>query len=120
MESVSLPEASGGGSLIDRDGHVLTNYHVIESGNRIDVYLPNGRATRARIVGTAPSMDLALLRATLTTSFDPLLRRASKECTTATFVGTWHEWTLTVELQSDDDAVEPLTLGDSKALEVGQ
>ena len=58
-------QAVGSGFLIDTQGHVLTNYHVIEFSNAIDVYLPAGRRTSARLVGTAPGMDLALLEVDL-------------------------------------------------------
>ena len=47
-------EGTGSGFLVDEDGHVLTNYHVVGSANRIEVYLPGGRMAVARVVGTAP------------------------------------------------------------------
>jgi S1-C subfamily serine protease len=53
------------GFVIDRDGNVLTNYHVIEDVVHIDVYLPGGRRTAGRLIGTAPSLDLAVLRVDL-------------------------------------------------------
>lgn len=54
-------ESTGTGFLIDDSDHVLTNYHVIDSANRIEVYLPGGSMSVARVVGTAPTLDLALL-----------------------------------------------------------
>lgn len=55
-------QGSGSGFVIDRDGYVLTNYHVIESADRITVTLADGRAFRADVVGTDPAIDVALLR----------------------------------------------------------
>jgi serine protease Do len=55
-------QGSGSGFVIDRDGFVLTNYHVIESADRITVTLSDGRSFRAEVVGTDPAIDVALLR----------------------------------------------------------
>lgn len=55
-------QGSGSGFLIDSEGLVLTNYHVIEAADRISVTLADGRAFRAEIVGTDPAIDVALLR----------------------------------------------------------
>src|SRR3990172_12671112 len=55
-------ESTGSGFLVDDGGHVLTNYHVIESANRIEVYLPDGGMAVARLGGTAPTLDVAVLR----------------------------------------------------------
>ena len=60
--STGSSEAMGSGFAIDGDGHVLTNYHVISSSNRIEVFLPGGRMEVAQVIGTAPTLDLALLR----------------------------------------------------------
>jgi S1-C subfamily serine protease len=58
-------ESTGSGFLIDHHGHILTNYHVIESANRIEVYLPDGGMAVARLIGTAPTLDVAILRVDL-------------------------------------------------------
>jgi serine protease Do len=55
-------QGSGSGFLIDSEGFVLTNYHVIEAADRITVTLADGRAFRAEVVGTDPAIDVALLR----------------------------------------------------------
>ena len=55
-------QGSGSGFVIDRDGFVLTNYHVIEAADRITVTLSDGRSFRAEVVGTDPAIDVALLR----------------------------------------------------------
>jgi serine protease Do len=53
---------AGSGFIIDRDGHILTNYHVIEHAERITVTLADGRAFRGEVVGTDPAIDVALLK----------------------------------------------------------
>src|SRR3954471_12942390 len=55
-------QGSGSGFIIDRDGFILTNYHVIEAAERIGVTLADGRAFRAEVVGTDPAIDVALLK----------------------------------------------------------
>ncbi len=55
----------GSGVIVSADGMVLTNHHVVESGGDIEVLLSDGRKTRARVVGSDPETDLALLRTEL-------------------------------------------------------
>jgi serine protease Do len=55
-------QGSGSGFVIDRDGYVLTNNHVIDAADRITVTLADGRAFRAEVVGTDPAIDVALLK----------------------------------------------------------
>jgi serine protease Do len=55
-------QGSGSGFLIDRDGYILTNHHVINAAERITVTLADGRVFRAQVVGTDPAIDIALLR----------------------------------------------------------
>jgi serine protease Do len=55
-------QGSGSGFLIDRDGFILTNFHVIDGAERITVTLADGRSYRAEVVGTDPAIDVALLR----------------------------------------------------------
>ena len=53
---------AGSGFIIDRNGFVLTNHHVIEHAERITVTLADGRTFRGEVVGTDPAIDVALLR----------------------------------------------------------
>jgi len=53
----------GSGFVIDKDGHVLTNAHVVDGAASLSVTLDSGEKTTARLVGLDPVLDLALLRA---------------------------------------------------------
>jgi serine protease Do len=55
-------QGSGSGFVIDRDGFILTNFHVIDGAERIRVTLADGRAFRGEVVGTDPAIDVALIR----------------------------------------------------------
>jgi serine protease Do len=55
-------QGSGSGFIIDRQGFILTNFHVIDGAERITVTLADGRALRGEVVGTDPAIDVALLR----------------------------------------------------------
>ncbi|MAL02600.1 MAG: 2-alkenal reductase [Alcaligenaceae bacterium] len=52
----------GSGVIVSRDGYILTNYHVIESADAIEVALSDGRVSNARFVGADPETDLAVLK----------------------------------------------------------
>ena len=55
-------QGSGSGFIIDREGFVLTNEHVIDGADRITVTMADGRAFRGEVVGADPAIDVALLR----------------------------------------------------------
>ncbi len=55
-------EATGSGFVIDTDGHVLTNNHVVDGASKITVKVGDGTAVDATVVGTDPSSDVALLQ----------------------------------------------------------
>jgi serine protease Do len=53
---------AGTGFLIDDEGHILTNHHVIEGADRITVKFTDGRNLRAEVVGSDPDTDIALIK----------------------------------------------------------
>jgi len=55
----------GSGVIVSPDGYILTNNHVVEGADEIDVTLSDSRRARARIVGTDPETDLAILKVEL-------------------------------------------------------
>jgi S1-C subfamily serine protease len=54
-------EALGSGFVIDKAGHIVTNYHVVEGARSVDVSFSNNESMKAKIVGTDPSTDVAVL-----------------------------------------------------------
>ena len=62
MRSSVQPSGSGSGFVWDRDGHIVTNDHVIDGATGATVLLADGRSFRAELVGRAPSHDLAVLK----------------------------------------------------------
>jgi S1-C subfamily serine protease len=55
-------QALGSGFVIDKTGHIVTNYHVIEGAEQIEVSFSNRDTLSAKIVGSDPSTDIAVLR----------------------------------------------------------
>jgi len=53
---------AGSGFIIDPEGYILTNHHVIEGAERIVVTMADGRSFRAALVGTDPAIDVALIK----------------------------------------------------------
>ena len=63
LDPQAVPQqALGSGFVIDKAGHVVTNYHVIEGADEIEVSFSNRDTLRATLVGSDPSTDLAVLR----------------------------------------------------------
>ncbi|MFP5460708.1 MAG: Do family serine endopeptidase [Gammaproteobacteria bacterium] len=56
----------GSGVIVSADGLILTNHHVVESADDIEVLLADGRRSHAKVVGGDPETDLAVLRVELT------------------------------------------------------
>ena len=55
-------EAQGSGFFIDRDGHIVTNNHVVEGADLVRVRLADGEELEAEVIGTDPLTDLAVLK----------------------------------------------------------
>lgn len=55
-------EGSGSGAVLDREGHILTNYHVVQDANEIQVTMFNGESYDAQVIGADPLNDLAVIR----------------------------------------------------------
>jgi serine protease DegQ len=55
-------EGLGSGVIVGEEGYILTNHHVIESVDQIEVALADARKVRARVVGADPETDLAVLK----------------------------------------------------------
>lgn len=64
--SMTIPEqrASGSGVIITKDGYIVTNNHVIENADEINVTMPNKKSYKAELIGADPSSDLAVLKIT--------------------------------------------------------
>jgi S1-C subfamily serine protease len=76
-------EGAGSGFIIDKEGHILTNYHVVANANRLEVTLANKKKYKAQVIGLDRSHDLAVI-------------------------------------QIHAPELEPVVLGDSRGLQVGQ
>lgn len=55
-------DGQGSGFVIDKDGHILTNYHVVAEARQVKVTLHNRKSYSATIVGTDPAHDLAVIQ----------------------------------------------------------
>jgi S1-C subfamily serine protease len=55
-------KALGSGFVIDKAGHIVTNYHVVEGARAVEVSFSNNESLKARIVGVDPSTDIAVLK----------------------------------------------------------
>jgi len=58
----AVPTGTGSGFLWDEQGHIVTNYHVIEDAQELEVTLSDHSTHKAKVVGLAPEKDLAVLR----------------------------------------------------------
>ncbi len=76
-------EGQGSGFIIDKEGHILTNYHVIANARQVEVTLSNKKKYKAQVIGLDRSHDLAVIKI-------------------------------------DAPNLQPVTLGDSSQLQVGQ
>jgi S1-C subfamily serine protease len=56
------PRGLGSGFVIDKAGHIVTNFHVIEGADEVEVSFSNGEEMTATVVGSDPSTDIAVLK----------------------------------------------------------
>ncbi|MFA6202249.1 MAG: trypsin-like peptidase domain-containing protein [Gallionella sp.] len=64
----STPQQSsslGSGVIVSSDGFILTNHHVVEAADQIEVALADGRKARAHVIGSDPETDLAVIKVEL-------------------------------------------------------
>ncbi|MFZ2524174.1 MAG: Do family serine endopeptidase [Candidatus Ferrigenium altingense] len=55
----------GSGVIVSPDGYILTNHHVVEAADQIEVALADGRKTKAHVIGSDPETDLAVIKVEL-------------------------------------------------------
>ena len=68
-ESSSL----GSGVIVSPEGLILTNHHVIEGADQIEVALADGRKTKATVIGSDPDTDIAVLRISIANLPTPII-----------------------------------------------
>jgi serine protease Do len=78
-------QSLGSGFIIDREGYIVTNNHVIENADRITVKLSDGKESDAKIIGRDPNTDLALIKIESSRDLHPLRMGDSD----ALPVGSW-------------------------------
>ncbi len=62
MDVTEVPAGTGTGFLWSAEGHVVTNFHVIQDANKIMVSFKSGKSVPARLVGAEPRKDIAVLK----------------------------------------------------------
>ncbi len=62
MNLTKIPAGTGSGFIWDRQGHIVTNYHVVKEGSRLQVTLSDRSTWDAKVVGAEPDKDLAVLK----------------------------------------------------------
>ena len=62
----------GSGVVVSADGYILTNNHVVEGADQIEISLNDGRKLKAEVVGTDPESDLAVLKAAGGAKLEPI------------------------------------------------
>ncbi len=67
-DTYEVPAGSGSGFVWDNQGHIVTNYHVIESANTLTATLSDHSSYEAEVVGAEPSKDIAVLRIKVSSS----------------------------------------------------
>ena len=64
--TVETEKALGSGFVMDKSGHIVTNYHVIAGAKSVQVSFSNNESMKANVVGSDPTTDLAVLRVNAT------------------------------------------------------
>jgi len=59
---MQLVQGAGSGVIVKDDGYIATNYHVIQGANKVEVTLHNGETYSARIIGSDPANDIAVIK----------------------------------------------------------
>ncbi len=62
MDEFAIPQGSGSGFIWDKEGHVVTNFHVVRGGDAFVVTLKDHTELRARLIGAEPRKDIAVLK----------------------------------------------------------
>jgi S1-C subfamily serine protease len=62
MNLSDIPQGVGTGFVWDQDGHIVTNFHVVQEADHASVTLNDGSSYPAKIIGVAPDKDLAVLQ----------------------------------------------------------
>lgn len=62
LDVTEIPQGTGSGFVWDKQGHIVTNFHVVSGGDRASVTLNDGTTYAAKIVGRAPDKDIAVLK----------------------------------------------------------
>ncbi len=62
VQNIPEQRASGSGALISDDGYIVTNNHVVEGADEVNVTLSNKKSYKGTVVGTDPSTDLAVIK----------------------------------------------------------
>lgn len=61
-DSTQRSSGLGSGVIVSHDGYILTNHHVVEAADQIEVALADGRKAKAHIIGSDPETDLAVIK----------------------------------------------------------
>lgn len=113
-------EGAGSGFVIDREGHIVTNHHVIERAETIEVTLLDETVVEAQVVGVDPLSDLAVLRVDVDPdALHPVTMSPSDEIRVgqrAIAIGNPFglDWTMTIGVVSS--VGRPLQLSDNRIL----
>ena len=74
-------QALGSGFVLDKEGHIVTNYHVVQGAEKIQVGFSNNASYSAKLVGSDPSTDIAVLKVDAPTrALTPLSFGNSRPC----------------------------------------